>query len=373
MNSIMTVYERQSTEKPMVSVGMLVYNHVKYIATALNSVFEQEVNFPYEIVICDDYSTDGTREILLDFYNRYPDVIKLIFQDENVGMRLNADTLRENCVGKYRATLEGDDFWVKSDKLQKQFDFLEANPDYIAIGGDFCCIDDRCRPCKFPWGDIKYTYCMDDEYTIEHFNKWLLPAHASAMLFRNVFYTCTPEMLQRFEETMVLGDRRTSLFLVLQGKIRHVPEVYFVRRVLTNTNSSMTSITKKTNWHYRNYCWLVESEKFAKDAFDVQLELEPFKLLRWKSALKLMFLKPNKENRTVAKNIYEICGDKKKYREYARMLIKQKIKRSIKEKGFFRSIGKGIKHCFRILFSLGKMNKTTSSKEMNKIANSYVK
>lgn len=370
----MTVYERKSDRKPLVSVGMLVYNQVNYVRTAITSILEQEVNFDYEIVACDDFSTDGTREVLLELYEAYPNIIKLIFQDENVGMRLNSDTLRHNCEGKYRATLEGDDYWIKSDKLQLQFDFLEKNEDFIAIGGDFFCINDNGRPCRFPWGDIRYTYCMDDEYTIDHVNKWLLPAHASAMLFRNVFKTSSPEMMKRFEEAMIVGDRRTSLFLVLQGRIKHVSDVYFVRRVLTGNATSMTAVTKKTNWHYRNYCWLVEAERFAYDAFNVKLELDSFKLLRWKSALKLFFTNPNKENYNVMKQIYELCGEKKRYRKYGRSIIANKMKSAVKNNGLFPAIGKGIKYSFRSLGRLTKFNKgTKKSSEMLKVENSFVK
>ena len=68
----------------MLSVGMLTYNHEKYIAQAIDSILMQEVNFDYEIVIADDCSTDNTREIILDYQKRYPDIIKPLFQ-ENLG------------------------------------------------------------------------------------------------------------------------------------------------------------------------------------------------------------------------------------------------------------------------------------------------
>lgn len=367
----MEIIERKSDVSPLVSVAVLVYNHEKYIRKALDSILMQEVDFDYEIVIAEDCSTDNSREIIFEYYNNYPHIFKLILQEKNVGMRLNSDDLRHNCSGKYRATLEGDDYWIVSDKLKKQVDFLEKNEDYIAIGGDFICIDEKEMRCKFPWGNIIYTYCQDEEYTLEHVNKWLLPAHASAMLFRNVFKTSSPEMLQRFEETMLLGDRRTTLFLVLQGKIKHVKEVMFVRRVLINSENSMTGVTKRTNWHYRNYLWLVEAEKFAKDAFNVILDLDAHKLMRWKSALKLYFLKPNKTNYEVMKNIYNICGEKRRYRKYAKELISTKLKKTIREKHFSGMLKEGIKFVGRFAKNLFKPK--TQNTKMDNVANSFVK
>lgn len=367
----MEIIERKSNVSPLVSVAVLVYNHDKYIRKALDSILMQEVDFDYEIVIAEDCSTDNSRDIIFEYYNNYPHIFKLILQEKNVGMRLNSDDLRHNCSGKYRATLEGDDYWIVTDKLKKQVDFLEKNEDYIAIGGDFICIDERGMQCKFPWGNIIYTYCQDEEYTLEHVNKWLLPAHASAMLFRNVFKTSSPEMLQRFEETMLLGDRRTTLFLVLQGKIKHIKEVMFVRRVLINSENSMTGVTKRTNWHYRNYLWLVEAEKFAKDAFNVILDLDAHKLMRWKSALKLYFLKPNKTNYEVMKNIYNICGEKRRYRKYAKELILTKFKKTIREKHFSGMLREGIKFAGRFAKNLFKPK--IQNTKMDNVANSFVK
>jgi glycosyltransferase involved in cell wall biosynthesis len=326
--------------KPLVSVGMLVYNHGPYVAKAIQSVLMQEVDFEYEIVIADDCSTDNSREIILSYKKRYPDIIKLVFQEHNVGMRLNSDSLRHACTGKYRATLEGDDFWVITDKLKKQVEFLENNPDYIAIGGDFTCIDDNGKPCKFPWGDIRYTYCQDEEYTLEHVKQWLLPAHASTMMFRNVFHTCSPEMLEKFENTMILGDRRTTLFLVLQGKIRHTRETVCVRRVLRKSKTSMTTVTTKLNWHATNYGWLKEAERFAKEAFNVDLDLSERKIMRWKSALKVFALHPSKANFNVVRSIYSMCGDKPKYRKVAWEKLMQKTRNKIAREGFFVAFGR---------------------------------
>jgi glycosyltransferase involved in cell wall biosynthesis len=109
----------------LISVCMIIYNHEKYVAEAIDNVLMQKLNADYEIVIGEDCSTDKTREIVLDYKKRYPDKIKLLLRANNIGMMRNfIDTLKA-CSGKYIAICEGDDFWTDPNKLQKQVDFLE--------------------------------------------------------------------------------------------------------------------------------------------------------------------------------------------------------------------------------------------------------
>lgn len=116
------------------SVLMITYNHERFIAEALESVLAQRVNFDYEIVIGEDCSTDGTRKILMEFCRRYPNRIVPLLRDKNVGAMRNFEATLAVCQGQYLALLEGDDYWTCEDKLQKQVDFLESNPDYA-----ICC------------------------------------------------------------------------------------------------------------------------------------------------------------------------------------------------------------------------------------------
>jgi glycosyltransferase involved in cell wall biosynthesis len=111
------------------SVLMITYNHENYIVEALNSVLRQQVDFEYEIVIGDDCSTDQTRNVLLEYENKYPEKIRLILHEKNIGMHANLESVFNGCLGEYIAVLEGDDYWVGTDKLQKQVNFMEANKD----------------------------------------------------------------------------------------------------------------------------------------------------------------------------------------------------------------------------------------------------
>jgi glycosyltransferase involved in cell wall biosynthesis len=111
---------------------MVTYNHEKYIKEALDSILMQKANFSYEVVIGEDCSTDNTKTIIQEYEKKYPDLIKARYHPENLGSmgRNNFLDTYLRCKGKYIAMLEGDDYWVDSEKLAKQVDFLENNHDY---------------------------------------------------------------------------------------------------------------------------------------------------------------------------------------------------------------------------------------------------
>lgn len=111
------------------SVAMITYNQERYIGQAIESVLAQKVNFDYEIIIGEDCSTDGTREIVMDYQRRYPERIVPILRERNLGPMRNIESVLTACRGQYLTILEGDDYWTSVDKLQKQVDFLDAHPD----------------------------------------------------------------------------------------------------------------------------------------------------------------------------------------------------------------------------------------------------
>ena len=114
----------------MVSIICDAYNHEKYIAQCLDGFIMQKTNFPFEVLIHDDASTDRTAEIIREYEKKYPEIIKPIYQTINQYTRGGIEQYQYSRVkGKYIALCEGDDFWTDSMKLQKQFDAMEANPD----------------------------------------------------------------------------------------------------------------------------------------------------------------------------------------------------------------------------------------------------
>lgn len=126
---------------PLVSVSLVTYQHASYVEQAIRSILDQTTDFPFEVVVGDDSSTDGTFELLKKYQERHPTKIRLIQSRPNLGVhtgngRLNLIRNLRACRGKYIALLEGDDYWIEKSKLQQQVDFLESNPDYSGCCGN---------------------------------------------------------------------------------------------------------------------------------------------------------------------------------------------------------------------------------------------
>lgn len=118
-------------EEIAVSVLCATYNQEKYIKQALNGFVMQKTNFPFEVIVNDDASTDKTPEIIKEYVNKYPNIIKPIYQKENQyskGVSITIECLFPKAKGKYLAFCEGDDFWTDENKLQMQYDIMERNP-----------------------------------------------------------------------------------------------------------------------------------------------------------------------------------------------------------------------------------------------------
>jgi len=118
-----------------VSVICLTYNHEKHIARALDGFVNQKTDFAFEVLVHDDCSTDGTADIVRAYAERYPDIIRPILQTDNKyskGIWIDRDIVAPLAKGIYIAFCEGDDYWCDPNKLQKQYDFLTAHPEYSA-------------------------------------------------------------------------------------------------------------------------------------------------------------------------------------------------------------------------------------------------
>ena len=119
-----------------VSIICTCYNQVSYIEDALKGFVNQKTSFPFEVIVHDDASTDGTSEVIARYAERFPDLIVPILQQENQlskGVSPYRDVLYPIARGKYIARCEGDDYWIDPHKLQKQFDYLELNQEYSAV------------------------------------------------------------------------------------------------------------------------------------------------------------------------------------------------------------------------------------------------
>lgn len=132
--------DMEKTNDIVVTILTLAYNHEPYIRQCLDGILMQQTNFKFELLIHDDASTDGTANIIREYELKYPEIIKPIYQKENQYSKkvpIGVTYLYPRAKGKYIALCEGDDYWTDPLKLQKQVDFLEANPDFVMCSHKF--------------------------------------------------------------------------------------------------------------------------------------------------------------------------------------------------------------------------------------------
>ncbi len=120
---------RDAAERPKVSVEMITFDQERYVAQALESALAQETPFPFEIVVADDASRDGTPRILRDYARRHPQRIRLLERPQNLGIVPNFLQTFRACDGEYVAFLEGDDYWTSPHKLSRQAELMDRRPE----------------------------------------------------------------------------------------------------------------------------------------------------------------------------------------------------------------------------------------------------
>ena len=174
-------------DTPLVSIRSLVYNQEKYIAQALDGFLMQQTNFPFEIVVHDDASTDKTANIIRDYEAKYPQIIKPIYETENQYSKHDGSLSRainSGCRGKYIALCEGDDYWTDAFKLQKQLDFLKEHPDYsMCFHRAKIKYEKGYGDCALKCDDIENREYKPDEFL----TKWIAPT-ASIMSKRECLF-----------------------------------------------------------------------------------------------------------------------------------------------------------------------------------------
>ena len=245
--------------KPIVSICCTTYNHVEYIKEALDGFLMQKTNFKFEICIGEDESSDGTREICIDYSKKYPDIIKLFLRQRKDVMYIHGyPTGRYNfiqtlnmCEGKYIAFCEGDDYWIDPYKLQKQVDFLEKKNDYgmVFTDGSLLYMDSN----RF----ISSRYRNENVYTDYVFEHLIKKNYISTLT------VCAHKKLldQGIEilsnKKWLMGDYPLWLSIAKTHKIGFINEITSVHRFLKESASRTDDIHKKI--------------KFVKSDFEIKI------------------------------------------------------------------------------------------------------
>ena len=216
-----------------VTILCITYNHAGYIKDALESFVNQKTSFKYQIIVHDDASTDGTREIIKEYLNKYPELIVPILQDENIYSRgIRSDQyINPLLKGKYIAVCEGDDYWCDDFKLQKQYDIMQADESLSTCVHNTRLIDNVSGNNKVMYS----TECNGKLDTI----KVIMGGggglfHTSSLFFRKEFYTI-PDAFR----IPYVGDYPRAVFLALNGGIYYISDIMSVYRY--NTIGSFTS------------------------------------------------------------------------------------------------------------------------------------
>lgn len=243
------------------SVIFITYNHGAYVEKALRSVLAQETDFPFEVVVGEDCSDDGTQEILKRIAKEYPEheatgpgdrQIRLFLRQKNTGGRptLNVYETTKRCTGEYLAYLEGDDYWTDPHKLQKQVDILESHSEYIAVTHDIEMVDEHDDPITdkeilkigdlYDWSGV-FTY-RDYCYS----GKW--PGHYATVVSRNIYKDEKYDYTILYRASDFTDDALINLFLLMQGDIYRTNEKMSAWRYVKKTGgSNWNSIAIKRN------------------------------------------------------------------------------------------------------------------------------
>lgn len=221
----------------MLSIYVATYNHEKYIRKALDSILMQKTKYTYEVLVGEDCSPDGTREILKEYEEKYPGKFKMFYREKNMIKEVpsNVDDLRQRCVGKYIIALEGDDYWTDEYKLEKQINFLEEHPEYIAVSHKCMVVDEVGKEKK-----EKYQECEDNIYTMRHLANNIMPGQLATVMYRNVVKNDKINM-SLTEKGLIPGDRLLFIVLLCNGRIYCLNEQMSAYRHITNNGTSYSA------------------------------------------------------------------------------------------------------------------------------------
>lgn len=229
-----------------VSIYCLCYNHVQYLAQTIESIVTQKTNFHFELVIHDDASTDGSNQIILNYQKKYPNIIKPIIQKENQyskGINISKEILFPLFKGKYVAICEGDDYWTNENKLQRQFDFLEAHPDYSACVHNTRILLDG-KDINLNVNSIQYDTTLDIYKMIKTgANQY----QTSSVMYRKELMV--KENRPHFVEMINgVGDYPLSVYLAISGKVYYFKDIMSTYRMSTKYSWTATVKNNKSKF-----------------------------------------------------------------------------------------------------------------------------
>jgi glycosyltransferase involved in cell wall biosynthesis len=245
--------DKNNNSEVMVSVCCMAYNHEEYISQTINSFLSQRANFNFEIVIHDDASSDETTNIIKKYYNEYSDIIKPIFQKENQyskGKKI-FPFLSSYASGKYIALCEGDDYWTVPNKLQKQVEYMQENPECSLCFHASCVKQNEITSSYYRAASENTTFSLKE---MLYYNGTMF--HTISMLFRTEHVTSLPS----YYYDAPVGDLPLKIHLAMKGNLYYIDEVMSVYRSQIDGSWSSKNMLKNEakKTHCKKMCKMLD-------------------------------------------------------------------------------------------------------------------
>jgi len=206
-----------------VSVIVTSYNQVHTITHTLDSILTQKCRFTFEIIIGDDCSTDGTLDIICEYHERYPGIIKPIFHKENIGIASNFANCVKQAKGEYIAICAADDFWHNPDKLHLQIDFFKTHPDYGLLYTDYNKLNIETGKTIKDYLKTSHIKIYEGAGLINAFFIGKVPALTLTVMFRKELFDIYVPAEDYIKYRFPLEDWPTWLILSKHTKIGYLP------------------------------------------------------------------------------------------------------------------------------------------------------
>lgn len=296
---------------PIVSICCTAYNHVDYIKDAIEGFLMQKTDFPIEIIIHDDASTDGTTDIINEYEAKFPDLINPIYQKENQwskGIKPSPTYVWPKAKGKYIALCEGDDYWTDPLKLQKQVDFLEANPDCIACHHwqKYAYEDNNGKFIESEAPTKNQGYLPIEKSTVREIFKNHLRIKTRTVIYRNINLEI-PEWFYK----VAFGDVPLSMIFGKYGKFGFINEPMAVYR---QTGLGVSSHGKHSFWFvYNHYIEWIKIWELGIIHHEYKYQKEAIKTIKYFYSLILNHYK-NGFNIFIKLFIYSLFNSRIKYK-----------------------------------------------------------
>lgn len=232
----------------LVSIQCTVFNQKDHIKKCLDGFVMQKTNFKFEVIVYDDCSTDGTRDIIEEYSNRYPETIKTIFPEHNIakseGFYKINQLVYNQMNGKYIAFCEGDDYWTDENKLQIQVDYLENHPELVGCFHKSVrknIVNPEVKDIYFPQAVLKN---VKEVYTNKDIQKKYFIETCSVM-YR--FDKYKEDFISTYPQKIVNGDTYMLNYFSLQGNIGYIDRLMSVKTINNSGiwNSQKQSIDEK--------------------------------------------------------------------------------------------------------------------------------